>query len=646
MSSFRIPLAYPTQSSIVNSVFSSGLLIAPVYNAHPTTKRLGMLYLNSNNLTLYLSVAIDTWVPIGTGGGPLPPPLQSIAGLTTAADQTLYTTASNEYAVTSLNPWARANLFTASSAPMLNTLLGTVSAITLSTANALIKVAGTNTISESGILVTNSNNVTGINDITIGGNLAVTGIMGGLTAFERTQLQNIDTTAISITQWGFVGNADQNVKTTSIPSFAGMNMTGNLSMGNNKITLSGAPTEASDVANKAYVDNVASGTGLRPLVAAQVATSVALATSSYSSVAGTITETDATATLTVDAVAITVNDGKRILVKNQVTNSENGIYTRTANAAGNHWVLTRTSDFNSSTPPPILKDTFIFIEGGTANTNSAWLLSRDVTQFNPVIDSSSVIWVQFSGSIVLLPNDGLIADGTNWSVDATARFTFTGVAPNRQLELVTVTTPFGGTGLVLSAGDTNKVLVTNGADGTNPLNIDKVVPTGDFVGTTDSQTLTNKILTDNTNNVIARGLFSSTGANTVSVYSAANPTAGQVLTATGASAATWQNPTGGDPSIGYNIINVSSSPFTVLNSHYFITVDTTSIPITLNLPQISALGKKIYNIIDGGGKSSIRNIIINTFAGDTINGQSSLTMDTDHSAVSIVNDNVTKWYVF
>jgi hypothetical protein len=245
---------------------------------------------------------------------------------------------------------------------------------------------------------------------------------------------------------------------------------------------------------------------------------------------------------------------------------------------------------------------------------------------------------------VLVPLDGLIASGSNWSVDPTARFTFTGISPNRLLELVTVTTPFGGTGLTLAIGDTNKVLVTNGADGTTPMNITKSAPTGDFVGTTDSQGLTNKTLTDSTNNVVARGVFSASGTNTVSVYAAANPSVGQVLTATGTSTATWQNSATGSTS--YTITNVSSTPFAVTSGHEFLTVDTTSLAITLNLPQIAGLGKKIYQIIDGGGVSSVRNIVVNPFAGDTINGFTSLTMSSNYMAVSLVNDTTTKWYVY
>lgn len=54
------------------------------------------------------------------------------------------------------------------------------------------------------------------------------------------------------------------------------------------------------------------------------------------------------------------------------------------------------------------------------------------------------------------------------------------------------------------------------------------------------ETLTNKTLTATSNTVTAKALFSAT--TTVDVFAATAPTSGQVLTATGASAATWQTP--------------------------------------------------------------------------------------------------------
>lgn len=96
----------------------------------------------------------------------------------------------------------------------------------------------------------------------------------------------------------------------------------------------------------------------------------------------------------------------------------------------------------------------------------------------------------------------------------------------------------GGTGVTtLTAGN---VLVGNGI---LPVLTTKPAPTGDFVGTTDTQILTNKTITDVTNIVVATDLRTTTGV--VNVSAAAAPSIGQVLTATSSTAANWQTPGGG-----------------------------------------------------------------------------------------------------
>lgn len=98
--------------------------------------------------------------------------------------------------------------------------------------------------------------------------------------------------------------------------------------------------------------------------------------------------------------------------------------------------------------------------------------------------------------------------------------------------------PGGGTGV--SSLTSGNVLVGNGI---LPVLTTKAAPSGDFVGTTDVQALTNKTITDVTNIVVATDLRTTTGV--VNVSAAAAPSAGQVLTATSGTAATWQTPGGG-----------------------------------------------------------------------------------------------------
>ena len=83
--------------------------------------------------------------------------------------------------------------------------------------------------------------------------------------------------------------------------------------------------------------------------------------------------------------------------------------------------------------------------------------------------------------------------------------------------------------------------------------------TGAVVGTTNSQALTNKTITDSTNNVMAKSLKSST--TTIDVSAATAPTTGQVLTATGSTTAIWQSVN----------VPVGSLPAQLLSSYWHAT---------------------------------------------------------------------------
>jgi len=165
--------------------------------------------------------------------------------------------------------------------------------------------------------------------------------------------------------------------------------------GSGNLTFSGKlqsvtdPTAAQDVATKSYVDAVATGLDVKDSVA--LATTAALAASTYANGAGTITA-NANGALTVDSVAVAVDD--RILVKNQAAALQNGIYKVTATgSAGAVFVLTRTPDADAASE--ITGGAFTFVEKGTINADNGYVFTHDGT---PTLGSTAITVAQFSGA--------------------------------------------------------------------------------------------------------------------------------------------------------------------------------------------------------------------------------------------------------
>ena len=157
----------------------------------------------------------------------------------------------------------------------------------------------------------------------------------------------------------------------------------------------------------------------------------------------------------------------------------------------------------------------------TSGTAAVWQSPSGTTNASGLLSTTTTVNV----SAAAAPTAGQVLTATSGTAAVWQSPTFSGI----------MAVANGGTGdSTLTAGN---VLVGNG---TSPVSTTKAAPTGDFVGTTDTQSLTNKTITDPSNSVTASSLFSAT--TTVGVSASVAPTTGQVLTATSASAATWQTP--------------------------------------------------------------------------------------------------------
>lgn len=169
--------------------------------------------------------------------------------------------------------------------------------------------------------------------------------------------------------------------TTSSPTFTGT------------VTLPATGTGGLEAATKNYVDAVATGLSIKDAV--RVATTAN----------GTLSTAFANGS-TIDG--ITLATGDRILLKNQTTQSDNGIYV--VNASG---APTRAADADNTPGIEVRTGMMCFVTEGTANGGTQWVLTTPGTI---TIGSSNLVFVQFGGGATYSAGTGLSLAGTTFNL--------------------------------------------------------------------------------------------------------------------------------------------------------------------------------------------------------------------------------------
>jgi hypothetical protein len=283
-----------------------------------------------------------------------------------------------------------------------------------------------------------------------------------------------------------------------------------INMNSNKINNVAEPTSSSDASTKGYVDSLFQGISTKTSV---------LATTT---VAGTLASDYENGDI-IDGVTLTT--GQRVLIKNQSSAIENGIYI--VNASGSP---TRSSDFAIGAG---VSGTYVFIEQGTINTNAGYICtSLDGSDF---VGTDPITFVQFSGAGSITAGTGLTKIGNTLSVDAlqtqiTSVGTLTSLNVNSPITIngstsgiasITSTTGTFNFNLPVSSGTTGQILSSGGTG--SPMVWESTNGSGNVVLTTSPTLITPNIgaATGTSLNLsgltVSQAVFTDSSKNLVSV---------------------------------------------------------------------------------------------------------------------------------
>lgn len=346
------------------------------------------------NLGLQIGVNVEAWSAA----------LDSIAGLTTVANELIYTTASNTYSV--ISPLANAVLITSGlSVPSWDTTLPSA-----------VQSNITHLGAQSQALNMNNHQINNVTDPTNPQDAATM-------AYVTAQTTGMFLPLIGGTMSGIINMGNHKITNLTDPSSAqdavtvtylnaqlanylplsGGTMTGAINMGSFKITNLLDPTNPQDAATKNYVDLVATGLTVQPACyAATTANLTAIYVNGASGIGATLTNSGALAQFMTDGTTPPTN--ARILVWQQSSTLENGIYTLTNQGSGAvAWILTRSTDYDQ--PAEIQPGDLVIINNGTLYGGSSFIETASVS----AVGTDPILFSQFtfSASAVLLKANNL-----------------------------------------------------------------------------------------------------------------------------------------------------------------------------------------------------------------------------------------------
>jgi hypothetical protein len=286
------------------------------------------------------------------------------------------------------------------------------------------------------------------------------------------------------------------------------------------ITISNAPVSGTDGANKTYVDSAI--TAVNPATSVVAASTTNLNSTYLNGVSGigaTLTNAGSLAAFTIDGQTPTI--GQRVLIKNQTSTFQNGVYTvSTLGTGAIAWILTRALDYDQ--PSDINNTGVINVLNGTVNALTGWLLNSTVN----TVGTDPITYVQYSNAPISVTQYDVLVGGAGNAINSVGPgsagqyLQSGGNSANPAYSTATLPATATGTGKVLIADGTNWVASTptfpnasasSGkiiiSDGTN-----WIASTPTYPNTSGSAGKV--VISDGTNNVYSTPTFPNASATT------------------------------------------------------------------------------------------------------------------------------------
>jgi hypothetical protein len=270
------------------------------------------------------------------------------------------------------------------------------------------------------------------NTLTIG-----TGLTG--TSFNGSAARTIaiDSTVATLTGTQTLTNKTISGSNNTLSNIGNSSLTNNsITLGTTNIALGGTsltpagltsvtvtqdPVSNFQLATKQYVDTlVSSGIHFHQPVRVESPINLnATYNNGTSGVGATLTNAGTQAALVIDGVTVSVND--RVLIYQQTTQTQNGVYVVTNVGSGStNWILTRSTDTNTYGivgPNTLSEGSTFFVQQGATGAGETYTCN---TAGTIVFGTTNITFVQISSAQIYSAGTGLTLTGTQFSISNTA----------------------------------------------------------------------------------------------------------------------------------------------------------------------------------------------------------------------------------